>query len=291
MSIRQYAFIGLLIFICFPVAVFIVSALLMEQADANTAAPKIEGIFWQVDQMSQPSGNWQLLGVDTLVNQWSIVDGRSFFNEIPVQPWDVQPDWQHIGKQPWAKHVILGLAGIFQEPVARENIDQLYQQSRQIIQAKLPVPVTSYYFPVEADPTWNGVHTLGQYIAQFKLPVWVSIYSAEPEAPFLEYWLESWLPPNAKVFFQDGVGVGTRSPEEAAQIYGTLKEQFGEDRVVIILEAFRLKKDGTFRAAYPWEISKQLKAYSGQRIFIFDGPHYLNRASVLWLYIWMKINF
>ena len=48
--------------------------------------------------------------------------------------------------------------------------------------------------------------------------------------------------PNAKSFFQDGVGVGTRSPEEAAQIYGTLKEQFGEDRVVIILEAFRLKK-------------------------------------------------
>ena len=45
MSIRQYAFVGLLIFICFPVAVFIVSALLMEQADANTAAPKIEGIF------------------------------------------------------------------------------------------------------------------------------------------------------------------------------------------------------------------------------------------------------
>lgn len=78
MSIRQYAFIGLLIFICFPVAVFVLSALLMEQADANTAAPKIEGIFWQVDQMSQPSGNWQLLGVDTLVNQWSIVDGRSF---------------------------------------------------------------------------------------------------------------------------------------------------------------------------------------------------------------------
>ena len=38
------------------------------------------------------------------------------------------------------------------------------------------------------------------------------------------------------------MGVGTRSPEEAAQIYETLKEQFGEDRVVIILEAFRLKK-------------------------------------------------
>ena len=65
----------------------------------------------------------------------------------------------------------------------------------------------------------------------------------------------------------------------------------GEKRVVIILEAFRRKEDGSFRAAYPWEIAKQLKAYAGQRVYIFFFSYYLNKASVLWLYLWMKINY
>ena len=106
----------------------------------------------------------------------------------------------------------MGLAGIFQEPIARENIDQLYLQSQQIINAPLPIQVSGYYFPVEADPSWNGVANLAQYISQFQRPVWISIYSADRKAPFLHHWLESWLPANANVFFQDGVGVGTRNP-------------------------------------------------------------------------------
>ncbi len=289
--IRKYAILGLIASFLIPALTFVCSAFFMEKADAKAAPPRIEGIFWQVDQMSQASGNWHLLGVNTLVTQWSIVDGRSFFNEIPGQQWEVKPEWQSIAEQPWSKQVILGLAGIFQEPIARENIDQLYLQSQQIINAPLPIQVSGYYFPVEADPSWNGVANLAQYISQFQRPVWISIYSADRKAPFLHYWLESWLPANANVFFQDGVGVGTRNPEEAAQIYKNLRTQMGEKRVVIILEAFRRKEDGSFRAAYPWEIAKQLKAYAGQRVYIFDGPHYLNKASVLWLYLWMKINY
>lgn len=292
MKIRWSSFVMFMILLFVPAIIFVISAGIMEKLEYKRKPPKIEGIFWQVDQLSKASGNWQLLGINTLITQWSVVDNRSFLKDVLVtKQWDVQPDWQKITAQPWSKNIILGLASIFQEPIARENINQLYEQSQHIIHAQLPLQASGYYFPIEADPTWHGVHLLGQYIAKFNCPIWISIYSAEPKAPLFEYWLESWLPPNAKVFFQDGVGVGTRTPEEAAQIYKTLKNKFGEDRIVIVLEAFRHKKDGTFRAAYPWEIAKQLKAYSGQSVYIFDGPHYLNRMSVLWLYLWMKINY
>ena len=291
MMTKKHTLLLVMAMLLCPALVLVISSLAMQQAVAKGLPPKIEGIFWQVDQMSHPTGNWQLLGIHTLVTQWSMVDDRSFFSEIPLQQWDVQPDWPHIAQQAWSKQVILGLAGIFQEPVAREHMEQLYQQSQQILKAHLPIHASGYYFPVEADPTWNEVHLLGRYLARFKQPIWVSIYSADRKAPFLQYWLASWLPANGKVFFQDGVGVGTRTPQEAAQIYAALKQQFGEDRVIILLEAFRKKEDGSFRAAYPWEITKQLKAYGGQRVYIFDGPHYLNRASVIWLYVWMKIHY
>ena len=116
--IRKYAILGLIASFLIPALTFVCSAFFMEKADAKAAPPRIEGIFWQVDQMSQASGNWHLLGVNTLVTQWSIVDGRSFFNEIPGQQWEVKPEWQSIAEQPWSKQVILGLAGIFQEPIS-----------------------------------------------------------------------------------------------------------------------------------------------------------------------------
>lgn len=288
---KKYAALGLIASFIILVLAFICSVFFMEKADAKTAPPKIEGIFWQIDQMSQASGNWDLLGIHTLVTQWSIVDSRSFFKEIPIESWEHQPDWTSIAEQPWSKHVILGLAGMFQEPLARENIDQLYLQSQQVINSTLPIQTSDYYFPIEVDPSWNGVANFAQYISRFQRPIWISIYSADRRASFLQYWLESWLPANANVFFQDGVGVGTRTPEEAAIIYKNLRTQVGEKRVVILLEAFRRKADGSFRAAYPWEIARQLKAYSGQRVYIFDGPHYLNKASVVWLYLWIKINY
>lgn len=288
---KKYLILGLFVLLALPTLAVTSSVLLMTRADAQSIPPKIEGIFWQVDQISHPSGNWHLLGIDTFVTQWSIVDGHSFFKEIPTQQWEHQPKWNSIAEQPWAKKVILGLAGNYQEPIARENIDQLFLQSQQVIHTKLPVQPAGYYFPVEADPSWHGIANLAHHVSEFKRPVWISIYSADRKSPFLHYWLESWLPDNAQVFFQDGVGVGTRSPEEAALIYKNLKNEFGENRVVIILEAFRPKPDGSFRAAYPWEIAKQLRAYAGQRIYIFDGPHYLDKASVFWLYLWMKINY
>ena len=75
--IRKYAILGLIASFLIPALTFVCSAFFMEKADAKAAPPRIEGIFWQVDQMSQASGNWHLLGVNTLVTHWSIVDEKT----------------------------------------------------------------------------------------------------------------------------------------------------------------------------------------------------------------------
>ncbi|MFX8708256.1 hypothetical protein ABTM42_20495, partial [Acinetobacter baumannii] len=79
-------------------------------------------------------------------------------------------------------------------------------------------------------------------------------------------WVKSWLPSQAGVFFQDGVGVGVRTPQQARRILDQLEQTLGKDKTVIVLEAFRTKKNGQFRAAYPWEIISQIKAYEGKTI-------------------------
>ena len=45
-------------------------------------------------------------------------------------------------------------------------------------------------------------------------------------------------------FFQDGVGVGVRSPKQAKHILDQLEDKLGKDKVIIVLEAFRVKRMG-----------------------------------------------
>jgi hypothetical protein len=46
--------------------------------------------------------------------------------------------------------------------------------------------------------------------------------------------------------FQDGVGVGTRSPKQARATLEELQKNLAK-KMVIVLEAFRPKKNGKFR--------------------------------------------
>ncbi len=54
----------------------------------------------------------------------------------------------------------------------------------------------------------------------------------------------------------------------------------------VIAEAFRPAERGGFRAASAEELSKQLVAYHGYPVYLFDGPHYvsddLTRALSTW---------
>ncbi|WP_373882743.1 hypothetical protein ACEQ85_13215 [Acinetobacter pittii] len=254
-------------------------------------APHIEGIFWQPDnKTTPPEGNWHYLGVDTFVPQWSVVESKSWWKESNFPQWEKAINLEKIKQEPWAKNLILGLAGEYNEPKARANVIELGEKSAQIIKEQ-KTAFKGYYFPVEADPTWLRVSALGHVLSKLPSPVWVSIYSGETEPENYDLWVKSWLPDHTGVFFQDGVGVGVRSPKQAKHILDQLEHKLGKDKVIIVLEAFRIKKNGQFRAAYPWEIISQLKAYEGKTVYIFDGPHYMSRWCVNIVSLWYRLTY
>ena len=252
---------------------------------------KVVGIFWQPTLDTKPSGNWDLLGVNTFVPQFGVADGKSWLKTTKIPQWEPLPNWSKIQKQAWSKNLILGLSGQYDEQQARAHVADHGKISLQFIQEQsLTRKPIAYYFPVEADPSWLGVSVLGKTLEKLPKPLWVSIYSAKTEPFAYDSWLASWLPNQTHVFFQDGVGTGVRSPAQARKILENLQQKFGKDRIVIVLEAFRPKSGGGFRAAYPWEIIQQLDAYQNQKVFIFDGPHYLSRPTVYVIALWQKLH-
>lgn len=252
---------------------------------------QIIGVFWQPDLNTKPQGNWDLLGAQTFVPQFGINNGKSWFpTTTKMKEWETIPNWTEVQQNPWAKNLILGLSGNYNEIEARAHVDEHGKASLKFIQeVQLSQSPQAYYFPVEADPSWLRVSALTKVLKTLPKPLWISIYSGETNPPNYVTWLESWLPDNTNVFFQDGVGTGVRSPEQAIKIVKKLQNKFGEKRVVIILEAFRHNKDGSFRPAHSWEIIQQLKAYEGQEVYIFDGPHYVNKVTVHAISLWQKL--
>ncbi|MFW2058002.1 hypothetical protein [Acinetobacter haemolyticus] len=290
LKIRQNNFKLIIIFF-FSTIFFLGGCIHFSQSEMQPA--HIEGIFWQPDlATTPPKGNWNLLGVSTFVPQWSIVQSKSWFDhDTGFVKWDKNINLQQLNQNAWASEIILGLAGEYDEKLARSQVMLLAQNSKQLIAHTQSIPLKGYYFPVEADPTWLGVGILGQALTQLPKPLWVSIYSADEMPIHYDVWLKSWLPEQTNVFFQDGVGVGTRSPEQARIILDELQHEFGKDKITIVLEAFRATKNGHFRAAYPWEIIEQLKAYEGQKVYIFDGPHYMSRINVYMIALWYKLKY
>lgn len=243
----------------------------------------VTGIVWQVDTLTaRPEGQWQRLGVNHLLIQWSVVDGIGFAPGLGQTPAQTMPDWQRIGKEPWAQHVILGLAGDFSERKSRENVLQLAKASAEAAQVKLPLNVEAYYFPIEVDPTWQDAPRLmPEALALLPRPLWISVYdSANVGGKTLADWLSLWLPDDVGIFFQDGVGVEARTPATARQYADALAARLGKDRVRIITEAFRPLADGQFRAATAEEIVPQIRAMQGYSLYLFDGPHYVGNDLV-----------
>lgn len=245
----------------------------------------VSGIVWQVDNATlDPRGSFDQLGARRLFIQWTAVDDAAFIPNIPG--WDlgtypVLPDWQRIATEPWGDEVILGLAGYFDEASARANVGELTRQSLLLSQARTPLNVVGYYFPVEVDPTWREAPNLVPYLNRLPRPLWISVYdSANVGAQTLANWLASWLPPDVGVFFQDGVGIYVREPSVARGYADALAKRLGRNRVRIIAEAFRPAVGGGFRAATANELAPQIAAYSGYQVYPFDGPHYISNALI-----------
>ena len=240
---------------------------------------RVSGIVWQLDASTVDiAGNWQELGADHLLIQWSKVDGVSFLESASQR----RPDWLRISRESWAQHVILGLAGHFDERRARGDAVSLARESLSLADARLPLNVEGYYFPVEVDPTWQEApDTMGNALALLPRPLWVSVYdNTNLGAEALADWLASWLPPDVGVFFQDGVGVEARTPGVARQYADALASRLGRQRLKVIVEAFRPESAGRFRAATPQELMPQIKAMQGYDVYLFDGPHYLDERRV-----------
>ncbi|MBP0594382.1 hypothetical protein J8I87_32900 [Paraburkholderia sp. LEh10] len=258
---------------------------------AGDAAAWAQGVVWQLDEDHvDPRGDWQALGVTDLLVQWTAVDDISFLpgtatqqepSSVRLQTSSHLPDWTRIAQEPWARNVIVGLAGRFDETGARAQMARLVEQSKRLVAARPPVHVDGYYFPVEVDPTWQGAARLAPLLGALPRPLWISVYdNSNIGGATLAAWLDGWLPHDVGVFLQDGCGVYARGPAAAREYADALAARLGKARVRVIAEAFRPAVGGGFRAASAAELAPQLRAYRGYRTYLFDGPHYVSAQLV-----------
>lgn len=242
----------------------------------------MDGVVWQVHGGAlDPRGDWDFLGARSLLVQWLAADGTAFVPGIGLPVIKNPPNWTRIAREPWARSIIAGLAGSFSEPTARLNVTALAEQSARIARKPLPFPTAGFYFPVEADPTWKEVGRMAAALAAIPRPLWVSAYDNSNVGPaaFAD-WVVSWLPKDVGLFFQDGVGIYTRAPQSARLYAEVLTARLGARRFKLIAEAFRPESGGGFRAATAAELLAQLRTYEGYDVFVFDGPHYVDRLVV-----------
>ena len=291
-------------------AIFLLPLSLETRPRAERLIPPITGIIWQPHNHNlDPRGNWHQLGAYQLLVQWTKVDGRSFLpcpgsafscslHDTPgntaqtgsstrssgdqARPTNVPPpipDWQRIGREPWAREVIMGLVGRFQEADARKNAVELAEDGAISAIAPPGVNVVGWYFPVEFDPTWDVPPSVIDALATLPRPLWVSVYDSAnvgPEQLLLH--LQRWLPPDVGVFWQDGVGVHARESRISVQYIQAMTEHLGPHRVRVIAEVFRPNTGGGFRSATVTELTEQLAVYKGLPIYLFEGPTYLTPA-------------
>ena len=256
----------------------VAAAVLMTGCDSMVSDVHADGIVWQTDNATvNPVGNWQVMGVHTLLIQWIVVDDMSFLANAGVPTYPQLPDLERISRAPWAQNVILGLAGYQDEKRARANVSKLADMSAFVARVPTPLHVTGYYFPVEIDPTWTDAPKLAALLNKLPRPLWVTVYDrTNIGGAALADWLASWLPKDVGVFFQDGCGVYAREPSVARDYLDALAARLGEKRVRVIVEAFRPNTNGGFRAATAEELRRQLSAYDGYSAYLFDGPHYVS---------------
>ena len=248
---------------------------------ASVQVPPIEGTVWQVyNENNAPKGDWDKLGARRLLIQWTAVDGIAF-REGTTLPSGNIPDWKRIAGEPWAREVILGLAGRFDEKGARADIANLAETSAALAKLPTPLNVVGYYFPVEIDPTWTEAPQLTALLNKLPRPLWISVYDSANVGPQeLADGLLKWLPPDVGVFFQDGVGVHAREAWVARHYVNILERSLGKGRVRVIAEAFRPKVGGGFRPATIEELRPQLSAYAGLPIYLFEAPLYVTPTLV-----------
>ena len=257
-------------------------ALALGPAIAAAEVPKVTGFMWQLhEQMPQAKGTWHRLGARELILQWAAVDGIAYVPGLKQRESARMPDWQRIAREPWAERVIVGLSGRMDEQTARRSLPAMLAESLEVSQLNFPFRVSGWYFPAEVDPVWKDApRVLPPVLNKLPRPLWISVYDGEGiGADKFAKWIGSWLPADVKVLFQDGVGAHGRSVPVARQYADALAAQLGKERVAVMVEAFR-PDNGRFRPATAAELRPQLAAFSGYRLYLFDGPHYVPEGVI-----------
>ena len=275
---RRAARAALRLALCALAALACAGCTLQVSAHADALA---QGVVWQLtNERLDLHGDWDRLGVNELLLQWTAVDDVAFVAGAGL-PAPRVPDWTRIAGEPWARGVIVGLAGYSDEKKARANVAELVDRSLALAAVRPPVHITGWYFPVEVDPTWTDAPKLAPLLERLPHPLWISVYdNRNIGGAALATWLSGWLPRDVGVMFQDGCGVEARGPQAARQYADALAARLGRKRVRIIAEAFRPKPGGGFRPATADELGPQLDAYHGYRVYLFDGPHYVSPPLV-----------
>ncbi|MGB0955032.1 MAG: hypothetical protein ACPGZP_03430 [Panacagrimonas sp.] len=238
------------------------------------AEPLVEGVIWQPsDDYPAPQGNWQRLGADTLLIQWLANDGYARMPGTSLPARVPMPQWSALAEHAWAGRMIVGLASRADLEAARREADALAAQSLRLATKLEPKPA-AWYAPVEISPDWNDAEAIARYLGELPRPLYVSAYGGYQmsDTDFVE-WVLSWLPSDVTLLYQDGVGVGRQSVEQARRRADLLAARLGHQRFAIVLEAFRETVDGRFKPAPLWRVAKQLRRYRGLRVYLFSARH------------------
>lgn len=244
--------------------------------------PPVTGIVWQLHEKApEAKGTWHRLGARELLLQWIAVDGIAYVPGTAQRASKRMPDWKRIGAEPWAERVIVGLSGRTDEQATRKSLDAMLAESLAIARLSFPFRVSGWYFPAEVDPKWKEApRALPPVLERLPRPLWISVYDSEGiGAREFADWIASWLPGHVSVMFQDGVGIHVRSAPVAREYADALAARLGKARVAIVAEAFR-SEGGRFRPATAAELKRQLPAYRGFPLYLFDGPHYVSDRLV-----------
>lgn len=257
-------------------------ALALAPLHAAAEIPPVAGFMWQLhEKMAEARGNWHLLGAREMILQWAAVDGIAYVPGLKLRTSARMPDWERIAREPWAERVIVGLSGRMDEQTARRSLPAMLEESLAVSRLTFPFKVSGWYFPAEVDPIWKDApKVLPPVLNQLPRPLWISVYDGEGiGSEKFASWLASWLPADVNVLFQDGIGAHGRSVPVAREYADVLARALGKNRFAIMVEAFRLE-NGKFRPATAAELRPQLAAFSGYRLYLFDGPHYVPERVV-----------
>lgn len=267
--------------------------------------PASLGMFWQT--MNDNVGyrrKWDQLGITKTMFQWVAVDGSSFIPSTSLPAHIRQLNLADINSQPWASQIVIGLPGINNETNARSGVAGLVTLAEEFAGASFissHYPANSigngFYFPIEIDPSWtniDSVFTTALWNRLRALPgtLYVSVYYGDSLTSLgitslqAANWVNTHIPSDVTVLFQDGVGAHGVSVNTAVNRYAELQSVLGANRVELIAEAFRINPGyvgvtGTYYIpATAEQIRGQLYAYRNFKTWLFDGPSYINTKLI-----------